>query len=717
MAFSQYLGLATVSARREGAASLEPSQMKFRAIVSTAIFSLTTQLAQLPVHAAPPQAETPRSANVQKSQSGLDLSSLDTSVSPAKDFYFYANGGWLKSHTIPSDKPRWGQFNILADNNQDILKSILEDCSKSASDTPQNDGDKLGLLYTQGLDTKTLEGQNTTALSEDMANISKITNLAEVEAQVIRMHRRGISSLFSFSSSQDAKNSRKIIGELRQGGLALPEREYYFRKDEKSEKQRAAYKTHLRQAFEKLGNSPEVSQTKADQVFALETKLAEASLTNVQLRDPKATYNPLARNQLVSTPQVWDWERYLSGVGVSAKAKEFNLATPKFFQALSKTLKDADLDQLKAYLEWNMIRTSAEHLSDEWADFRFDFYGKTLTGTPAQLPRWRRVIKTVDGALGEALGKKYVEKTFPPAAKQRVQEMVDLISEAMREDLKTLAWMSPATRKKAQEKLSSFHAKIGYPDKFRDYSTLKLKNDSYLQNIWRCGEHEVQRDLAKIGTAPNPNDWYMTPPTVNAYYDPQMNEIVFPAGIMQSPFFSLDSDDALNYGGLGAVIGHEITHGFDDQGCQYDGRGDLKNWWTALDLKNFNVLAGKVEKQFSGYTVGEGLHINGKLVLGESIADLGGLRLSYLAYQKLLKKRPSKSLDGFTPEQRFFLGYARIWAINMRPEYERLQVNTDPHPHAHYRVNGPLSNMPEFAKAFNLPADCPMVRKDRILLW
>lgn len=675
--------------------------------LTSALLLLTLQA---PAMAAPTEGQ---------SSSGIDLTALDRSVSPSNDFYSFANGGWLKRNPIPSDKPRWGHFNMLAERNQDTLRDILRRGAATGNiNNPQTDDDRLGLLYSQGLDEKTLATQSAKPLQDDLKTIAAISSSSELQSQVVKMHRRGLPAFFAFGSSQDAKNSRKIIAEFRQSGLGLPESQYYTRTDEKSVKQRAAYQTHLFDVFRKIGYSSNDARSKAEQVFQLEERLAKASLTNVQLRDPEATYHPLSRSQWVTfSNSAWDWDGYLKAVGLSDSAQEFNNATPRFFEELSQVWLDTPLPVLKSYLEWNLVRGSYDYLSEDWSNFRFAFYGKTLTGTPAQLPRWRRVVKIVDTNLGEALGKRYVEETFPPQAKARVKEMVELIKEAMREDLDQLSWMTPETKKKAQEKLSSFHAKIGYPDKMRNYNDLNLRDDSFIQNLWRCQEHEFQRDLAKVGTAPNPNDWYMTPPTVNAYYDPQMNEIVFPAGIMQFPFFSLDSDDALNFGGIGAVIGHEITHGFDDQGRQYDGRGNLQNWWSPDDLSRFNVLAEKVEKQFSGYKVADDLNINGKLVLGESIADLGGLRLSYLAYQKWLKKHPSKVMDGFSPDQRFFLGYARIWAINMRPEYERLQVNTDPHPHAKYRVNGPLSNMPEFAKAFKLPNDCQMVRKDRILLW
>lgn len=651
------------------------------------------------------------------SASGIEKSSFDNSVSPAQDFYLYANGGWMKSHPIPSDKPRWGRFNILAENNQDILRTILETTARSGGAPGSND-QKLGDFYSLGMDETLLTKQGVEPLQDDLAKIRAATDRKAIEAEVISLQRRGVNPFFTFGASQDPKDSNMVIGELRQGGLGLPERDYYTRTDEKSVKQRAAYQEHMEKGFKLLGNTDAQAKEKAAQVFALETKLAQASLTNVELRDPQTTYHPTPASGLNTATGTWSWAEYLSSMGYPGGAEgRINVATPKFFEAFYTLFDKTELPVIHSYLEWTLLRTSDSYLSEDLANYHFEFYGKVLTGTPAQTPRWRRVVGTIDKCMGEALGKKYVEKNFPPAAKARVKEMVGLLREALNEDLGTLTWMTPETQKAARAKLAAFNTKIGYPDRWRDYSSLQIKKDSYLANVWRSQAFAVARDLKQIGKPPDRNEWYMSPPTVNAYYDPQMNEIVFPAGIMQPPFFSLAEDDALNFGGLGAVIGHEITHGFDDQGRQYDGKGNLSEWWTPKDLANYKERAQGVEDQFSAYTVQDGLHVNGKLVLGESIADLGGLRLSYLAYQKYQKRHPAKTLDGFTPEQRFFLGYARIWAINLRPEYERLQINTDPHPPAHFRVNGPLSNMPEFAKAFKVPAGSPMARKKSVLLW
>ena len=652
----------------------------------------------------------------QPSASGYELDSLDKTVEPSQDFYQYANGGWIKKNPIPSDKPRWGRFNILAENNQDILRAILE--KQAGSKHPAGSIEqKLGDLYRLGMDEALLAKQGLQPLKHDLDIIRAAKDKKALQVEAISLHRRGIAPFFNFYATQDAKNSSMMIGELRQGGLGLPERDYYLRTDEKSVKQRTAYQQHLQQAFRLLGHSEMDAKKKAEQVFGLEKQLAEASLTNVALRDPVATYNPVTVAALDSVGGAWSWPQYLKGMGYSGDAQSrLNIATPKFFEAYYRIFDKADMEALRSYLEWHLLKASDDYLSEALAKFHFDFYGKVLTGTPSQTPRWRRVVRAVDQQMGEALGQKYVEQNFPPEAKARVREMVQLITEAFNEDLGTLTWMSPETQKAARAKLAAFNCKIGYPDRWRDYSKLQIKPDSYIENIWRAQTFEVARDLSQIGKPPDRSQWLMSPPTVNAYYDPSMNEIVFPAGIMQPPFFSLKTDDALNFGGLGAVIGHELTHGFDDQGRKYDGQGNLRDWWTSSDMENFAKLAKRVEDQYSSFSI-DGQHLNGKLVLGEGIADLGGLRLSYLAYHKLLAKRPSGDLDGFTPDQRFFLGYARIWAMSARPEYARLQINTDPHPPARFRVNGPLSNMQEFSKAFHCPPGSPMVRERPTLLW
>ena len=644
--------------------------------------------------------------------SGLDLNNLDRTASASQDFFQYANGGWLKSHPIPSDKPRWGTFNQLYENNLEKLHAILE--SQAAHPDDEN-GRKLGDFYASGMDPAALAAGLESVRAEWQA-IAAASGASGLQACVEQLHARGVRPYFSFGSAQDAKNSSLVIGQLNQGGLGLPDRDYYTRDDEKSKRLREQYQVLMKDAFTRWGLPAAEAESATRDVFALETRLAKSSLTLVEQRDPAATYHPVSPSELATKAGGFDWGHYFAALH-TPEMSQINLAMPVFFAELGKTLSETSPEVQKRYLQWTLLRSSAESLSEEWATLFYDFYGKALTGAQSMPPRWRRVVPKVDGEMGDALGAKYVALYFPPAAKAKVQDMVTRLRSALSQTLNELEWMSPATKTAAQAKLTSFRAKIGYPDSWRDYSALSISRSNFLANVWAGSAFEVRRDLAKIGKPVDRNEWFMTPPTVNAYYDPQNNEIVFPAGILQPPFFSLEADDAVNYGALGVVIGHEITHGFDDQGAQYDPQGNLRDWWTADDLAKFKTRSQAIIDQFSGYEVSPGLRINGKLVVGESIADLGGLKLALNAYHESQKGKPAETLDGFTPDQRFFLGYARIWAMNMRPEYERLQVNTDPHPHPRFRVNGPLSNMSEFQRAFNVPADSPMVRKQRNQIW
>jgi predicted metalloendopeptidase len=646
------------------------------------------------------------------SQSGLDLSNLDRNTPASQDFFQYSNGGWLKANPIPADKPRWGTFNQLYENNQSLLQAILIESARPSQDENTR---KLGDFYRSGMEAES-QARGLELVRDEMQNLSRASTAAQLQAWVTRQHARGLHPYFSFGSAQDFKDSSQVIGQLNQGGLGLPESAYYTRSDEKSEKIRAQYLEFLGRVFEFWGDNSVDATRKARQVFELETRLAKNSMTLVEQRDPEASYHPLSLSQLNEQVPHWDWDSYFKTLGTPAMAR-VNLSSPKFFAGLAQVLQDTPLDAQRSYLQWQMLRHSADYLSEDWSNLSFGFYGKTLTGALEITPRWRRVVKVIDSNLGDALGEKYVAQHFPPAAKAKVDDMVVRLRKALSKTLDGLQWMSPETKQQAQTKLASFRAKIGYPDRWRDYSSLKIDRQNYLANVWNAQAYEVKRDLSKIGKPQDRNEWYMSPPTVNAYYDPQNNEIVFPAGILQPPFFSLSADDAVNYGALGVVIGHEITHGFDDQGAQFDAQGNLRNWWGDQDLAQFKGLAKAIEEQFSAYEVAEGLHINGKLVVGESIADLGGLKLAMLAYSDSQAGKPAEVLDGFTPDQRFFLAYARIWAMNLRPEYERLQVNTDPHPHPRFRVNGPLSNMEEFQKSFAIPSDSPMVRKQRNRVW
>jgi putative endopeptidase len=490
----------------------------------------------------------------------------------------------------------------------------------------------------------------------------------------------------------------------------LPDRDYYTRDDPKSQEQRAEYQKHVAKMFELMGDSPATSLAEARTVMDLETALAKASQTEVERRDPKNEYHRMPQSGLKTLAPSFPWENYFTAVGLGGKG-DVNVATPDFFKAMGQMLSAQPIANWKIYLRWHLINAAAPSLPEPFVNEDFHFKGMILTGTKEILPRWKRCVRSADSSLGEAVGQKYVEQVFPPEAKTRALAMVKNLEAALADDLRTLPWMSEPTRRQALIKLQAITNKIGYPDKWRDYSALEITRGPHVENVFSSNTFEFHRDLNKVGKPVDRTEWDMSPPTVNAYYNPQMNEIVFPAGILQPPFYDFQADDAFNYGSMGAVIGHEMTHGFDDEGSQFDGQGNMKNWWTPEDQKNFDARGSCIAKQFEGFVVEDKLHENGKLVEGESIADLGGLAIAYAAYQKSLegKLRP-KDVDGFTPEQRFFIAYAQSWAENLRPEYARMLTNVDPHPLPQFRVIGPLSNLPAFAKAFGCKWNDLMVR-------
>ena len=664
----------------------------------------------LPARAGTPPAQAPALS------SGIDPADLDPAVRPADDFFDYATGGWRKRNPIPGDQARWGTFNVLDDTNTHRLRDLLVEAR--ASQAPEGSLErKLGNFYASGMDEEALEREGLAPLKEDLDAVAAAGSRADLEALIARLHLQGVSPYFNFFASQDDADSTRMIGVAWQGGLGLPERDYYLREDPDSRKLLQAYREHVSRMFALLGDPPEEAAREADAVLRLETKLAKASLPAAELRDPKKVYHLLDLPGLEALTPGFSWPRYLQGMGL-AGVRELNAAIPGFLQAVDRELGATPVAEHRSYLRWTLVNQYAPFLSRALEEESFRFRSTVMRGVREMKPRWKRVVDTVDDTVGMGLGELYVKKYFPPEARARVQEMVENLKAALAQDLPTLTWMSEATKKAALEKLGAFRAKIGYPDRWRDYSALRLEERGYLQNVRRARAFEVRRDLAKIGQPVDREEWLMPPQMVNAYYNPSMNEIVFPAGILQPPFFDAGADDAANYGAIGMVIGHEITHGFDDQGAQYDGQGNLRNWWTPEDLENFRKLGEGIEAQFSAYQVA-GLHLNGKLVLGESIADLGGLRLAWMAWQRSQEGRTPRLLDGFTPEQRFFLGYARVWAIHMRPEMEKLQVNTDPHPHARWRVNGPLSNLPEFFEAFGVRPGDPMARPEdrRNRIW
>ena len=647
---------------------------------------------------------------------GFDRANLDTSTTACTDFYQYANGGWLAANPIPAAYSSWGVANVLNEKNRDVLHEILEAAAKNVGSRKSGNEQKVGDYYATCMDEAKIEAEGLKPVQPELDSIAKIKDQNALQKEIAHLHSIGINVLFSSGSNQDFKNSKEVTVGIFQGGLGLPDRDYYS--DEKRKTIRDEYLKHVAKMFELMGDAGSVAESEAQTVITLEGKLAAASKTRVELRDPEKLYHRMPMLKVSDLAPNFDWVTYFQRIGLAQKA-DVNVATPDFFKAMNTELTSTPVADWQTYLRWHLINSAAAGLSSKFVDEDFHFKGTVLSGAKENLPRWKRCVAGTDRALGEALGEVYVQKAFPPAAKARALEMVRNLEATLKDDLSTLSWMGDATRKQAIIKLDAFLNKIGYPDKWRDYSALSIDRVSYVNNRFRVGQFNERRDLAKIGNPVDRMEWGMSPPTVNAYYNPQINEIVFPAGILQPPFFDAAADDAFNYGGMGSVIGHEMTHGFDDQGSQFDSTGNLANWWSDTDLKAFKERAKCVVDQFSSFEVEKGLNENGKLVVGESIADLGGLLVAYAAFEKSLAGKPRTVIDGFTPEQRFFLGYARGWATNMRPELARQLVYTDPHPLAKFRVNGPVSNMPQFAAAFQCQGGDAMVRadKDRCQIW
>ena len=650
---------------------------------------------------------------------GFNLANLDRSVSPCDDFYGFADGGWMKNNPVPPDRAAWATFNKLRDQNEAVLHQILEEASKDTKAQLGSNWQKIGDFYASCMDQSQVESAGLEPIQPEFERIAAINNTAALEDEIARVQRDGANAVFAFGSEQDLKDSTQVIAGAGQGGLGLPDRQYYLDDDARSKQLRDGYLQHVTNMFKLAGDDAATAAAEAKSVMDAETALAKASKKREDLRDPEANYHPMTLAQLQELTPNFSWPAYFKEVGAPSLANA-DIGQPDFFKQVDTGLASVPLDDWKIYLRWHLIHAVASSLPEKFVDENFDFYGRTLTGAKQMLPRWQRCVQATDRQLGEALGQYYVQRNFPPEAKARALEMVHNLMAALHDDLSTLDWMSPATREQAIKKLSAINLKIGYPDKWRDYSAYKVDRGPYVENILRGNAFEFARDISKIGKPVDRNEWGMTPPTVNAYYSAPLNEIVFPAGILQPPFFDPRADDAINYGGIGSVIGHEMTHGFDDEGSKFDGQGNLRNWWTPEDKKNFETRGECIAKQFESYEIEPGLHGNGKLEEGESIADLGGLTISHAAFEKTLAERPASApVDGFTPEKRFFLGWAQIWAANLRPEYARLIAKTDPHPLDQFRGNGPLSNTPAFAKAFGCSPNSKMVRpaEQRCRIW
>ncbi len=652
----------------------------------------------------------------------LDPKNMDTAVKPQDDFYLYANGGWLKRNPVPPEYARWGSFSELEEKNNEALHKIAEKTANTHADAnAAPEVQKVGDYYASGMDEKTIEAARTKPLEDELKRIDAIKDRADLLNAIARLHTIGVDAFFEFGSGQDAKDSTRDIAQAHQGGLGLPDRDYYTKTDQDSKKKRAAYVDHVTKMLTLLGEAPGKAADDARKIIALETSLAKASRTRVELRDPQKNYNKMSQADLQKLTPDWNWADYFKAINLTEPG-DINVGQPEFFKAANAMFTKTSIDDWKTYLRWHLIDDAAAELSKDFVNEDFNFNQGVLRGTKEIKPRWKRVVASTNGALGEALGKLYVADYFPSEAKARALEMINNLKAALADRIKTVDWMDEPTKQEALKKLAAMNVKIGYPDKWRDYSLLNIDRDSYVSNAMRAANFEVNRELKKIGKPVDRSEWGMTPPTVNAYYNPMMNEIVFPAGILQPPFFDPKADDPVNYGGMGAVIGHEMTHGFDDQGRQFDEVGNLRDWWSKQSADEYDRRRKAVVDQYSEYQPVPGKHINGELTQGENIADIGGIKLAYAALQKALDKNPQardQKIDGFTPEQRFFLGWAQVWRANQREDDLLLRLNTDPHSPTHYRCNGPISNMPEFQQAFNIPDGSPMVRPTdkRVNIW
>jgi putative endopeptidase len=648
-----------------------------------------------------------------KPEPALDVTSMDRTVDPCVDFFQYSCGGWIKSNPIPPDQSSWDTYSKMQDENRARLRGILE--AAAAPDAKRDAAtQKIGDYYSACTDEKAIESKGDDPLKPELDRITHLASKKELADVVAAMVDDNV--LFRFNSTQDFRDADQVIAEADQGGLGLPDRDYYLKEDKKSVDLRQAYVAHVEKMFELLGDKPAVAATEAQTVIRIETALAKGSMTRVERREPKNLDHKMTSGEFEKIAPEFQWQVYFTKVGLPS-VPSLNVASPGFFKALNAEIEKENLADWKIYLRWHLVHSYAPFLSSAFLNQNFAFYGKTLQGQQELQPRWKRCTEYVDDDLGEALGQVYVEKYFSPEAKQEALKMVKEIDAAMAQDIDSLSWMSATTKQQALVKLRGMANKIGYPDKWRDYSKLEIVRGDELGNVERARQFEFARQLAKIGKPLDRGEWDMTPPTVNAYYNPQMNDINFPAGVLQPPAFDPNSDAAPNYGDTGGTIGHELTHGFDDEGRQFDAHGNLRDWWTAEDGKEFVNRASCISNQYSAYTIIDDIKINGKLTLGEDVADLGGLILAYKAWKEDTKGQTLQPLDDLTPDQRFFVGYGQSWCGQTRDETKRLRATVDPHSPEKYRTNGVISNMPEFQEAFHCKASSPMVNQNRCRIW
>ena len=648
----------------------------------------------------------------------IDPSNMDTTVACGEDFYEYACGGWIKKNPLKPEYARYGSFDVLAENNQKQMRELIDELEK-AENEPGSVAQKVGDLYKMGLDSVRLNKEGVSPISEALKNIASLDDKAAFASLVAQMHKEGSSPFFQLYVGADEKNSSMNIVNLYQGGMSMGDRDYYLSEDSANVKIRDAYKKYINKLFTLAGYSAEKAVAAEKNVMNIETALAKVAFSREETRNPLKNYNKMAMTDFLKQMNGFDWKSYFSALGLDS-LNEINPNQLPFIKGMDALVGGLTSEEIRDYLIFKQINTASSYLSDDFVQARFDFYGKVLSGQQELKPRWKRSLSVTDGALGEALGEMYVAKYFPPEAKERMLKLVENLRISLGEHIDSLEWMSAETKAKAKEKLAAFYVKIGYPDKWRDYSGLTIDpKKSYWDNVREAAIFESDYMLSDVNKPVDKTRWLMSPQTVNAYYNPTTNEICFPAGILQPPFFYMDADDAVNYGGIGVVIGHEMTHGFDDQGRQYDKDGNLKDWWTAEDAKQFNLRADKLADQYSCIIVLDTVHANGRFTLGENIADHGGLRVSYTAFKNATKGQDLKPIDGFTPDQRFYLAYAGLWAQNIRDEEILRLTKIDPHSLGKWRVNAALRNLESFFQAFGITEKDPMYMKpeDRVTIW
>jgi len=644
------------------------------------------------------------------SASGVDLKAMDTTVNPCQNFYQYACGAWRRNNPVPADQSRWGRFNELIERNLAIERGILEKAGNS----------QIGDFYAACMDEPAIERKGIQPIEPLLKQIDALASKRELADEMVRLHRAGVRALFSFRVSPDDKKSDQEIAHVDQGGLGLPDRDYYLKTDERSVKLRKQYEDHVHALFTLLAKAQDASgadpEAETRAVMEMETALANASMDRVARRDPDKTYHKMTVDELALLTPAFEWKQYLAAIGIPP-VESLNVRAPDFVKALDAAIANTSLGDLKTYLRWHVLASHADMLSRAFEEEDFRFNEHILRGTQEMPARWKRCVRATDRGLGEALGQEFVKAAYNGASKEKALQLVGEIEMEMRKDIDNAAWMTPATKQQAFAKLRAVANKIGYPEKWRDYSGVKVARDDYFGDVLRAYDFEQRRNFAKIGKPVDKSEWGMTPPTVNAYYSPNMNNINFPAGILQPPFYNPQAGDAVNYGGIGAVIGHELTHGFDDEGRKYDGAGNVRDWWTAEDAKAFEARAECIVKEYDGFSPAVDVHLKGDLTLGENAADNGGIHLAYMALMDSLASHMEGKQDGFTPSQQFFLGYAQIWCQNTTEEAARVLAATDPHSPGEFRANGVLQNMPEFREAFACKAGDAMVSADPCRVW